>query len=141
MAGQRGIGCIISGVVFAMDLIVWHKSILDVGAGVATLLANTQVFWVAIVSAGLLGEKLPRKFWLCGLVALLGVAALTLPAWHQPSSHQPGSGSGYSLRSFSRFHSDTKGEPKPNDALPSAQSLPLFHRKHINPRTGGHHRE
>ena len=68
----------VSGIVFAMDLIVWHKSILDVGAGVATLLANTQVFWVAIVSAGLLAERLPKQFWLCGLIALSGVAALTL---------------------------------------------------------------
>src|SRR6185369_432014 len=36
----------LSGACFAGDLFVWHQSILLVGAGVATLLANTQVFWV-----------------------------------------------------------------------------------------------
>ena len=96
-----------------MDLIVWHKSILDVGAGVATLLANTQVFWVAIVSAGLLSEKLPRKIWFCGFVALLGVAArLRFPALHQPNSLPLGLGSGYSLQSFMQVSFDTESESK-----------------------------
>src|SRR5438270_4441972 len=33
---------ILSGVFFAFDLILWHHSIEDVGAGLATVLANVQ---------------------------------------------------------------------------------------------------
>ena len=114
----------ISGVVFAMDLIVWHKSILDVGAGVATLLANTQVFWVAIVSAGLLSEKLPRKFWFCGFVALLGVAALTLPGLASTKLSPTGVGFGLLAAVFyAGFILTLKASQKPDDALPLPHNL------------------
>lgn len=114
----------ISGVVFAMDLIVWHKSILDVGAGVATLLANTQVFWVAIVSAGLLAERLPKQFWLCGLIALLGVAALTLPGLASTRLSPRGVTFGLLAAVFyAGFILTLKASQKPNDALPLPHNL------------------
>lgn len=36
-----------SGVLLALDLAFWHRTIRDIGAGLATVLANTQVAFVA----------------------------------------------------------------------------------------------
>ena len=65
---------VLSGACFAGDLFVWHQSILKVGAGVATLLANTQVFWVLTLSHRLLGERVPARLGLNVLMALVGVS-------------------------------------------------------------------
>jgi len=46
---------------FALDLVFWHRSILAVGTGLATLLANFQVFLVAIASVALFGERGGRQ--------------------------------------------------------------------------------
>jgi len=70
----------LGGASFAADLFVWHKSILVVGAGLATLLANTHIFWVAVFSALWLGERLTWKFAAWVIVALGGVGLLTLPS-------------------------------------------------------------
>jgi drug/metabolite transporter (DMT)-like permease len=48
---------IVSGVLFAADLIFWHHSIEDVGAGLATVLGNLQVVVVAFAAWAILGEK------------------------------------------------------------------------------------
>ena len=47
----------LAGACFAADLILWHHAIADVGAGLATVLANLQVVLVAIVAWLLLGER------------------------------------------------------------------------------------
>jgi drug/metabolite transporter (DMT)-like permease len=46
-----------AGVFFAFDLLFWQHSIEQVGAGLATVLANLQVVVVAIVGWLLLGER------------------------------------------------------------------------------------
>jgi drug/metabolite transporter (DMT)-like permease len=46
-----------AGAFFAADLILWHHAIADVGAGLATVLANLQVVLVAVAAWLLLGEK------------------------------------------------------------------------------------
>lgn len=45
-----------AGALFAADLILWHHAIADVGAGLATTLANLQVVLVALAAWALLGE-------------------------------------------------------------------------------------
>ena len=70
---------VLAGVAFGLDLFIWHRSIILTGAGLATLLANTQVFWVAIVSAVVLSETLTLRFVLCSLGAVMGIALLTVP--------------------------------------------------------------
>jgi drug/metabolite transporter (DMT)-like permease len=62
-----------------MDLFIWHRSIMLTGAGLATLLANTQVFWVAVCSALFLSERLTPRFAICALGAVVGIAMLTVP--------------------------------------------------------------
>ena len=46
-----------AGVFFAADLILWHHSIDDVGAGLATVLANIQVVVVPLVAWAVLSER------------------------------------------------------------------------------------
>jgi len=46
-----------AGAFFAADLILWHHAIADVGAGLATVLANLQVVLVAVAAWMLLGER------------------------------------------------------------------------------------
>ena len=47
----------VAGLLFAADLIFWHHSIEDVGAGLATVLGNLQVVIVAFAAWAILGEK------------------------------------------------------------------------------------
>ncbi len=48
---------LVGGTLFAADLILWHHAIANVGAGLATTLANLQVVLVAIAAWALLGER------------------------------------------------------------------------------------
>lgn len=45
------------GVMFSLDLFFWHRSIHYVGPGLATILANFQVFSLAVVGIAFMGEK------------------------------------------------------------------------------------
>jgi drug/metabolite transporter (DMT)-like permease len=70
----------LAGAFFAADLIFWHHAIGDVGAGLATVLANLQVVLVAVAAWALLGERpssrivvaVPLVF--AGAVLISGVA-------------------------------------------------------------------
>ena len=55
------------------DLILWHHSIEDVGAGLATVLANVQVVLVPLVAWAVLSEKPGRQVLAALPLALLGV--------------------------------------------------------------------
>jgi drug/metabolite transporter (DMT)-like permease len=70
----------IAGGFFAADLVLWHHAIGEVGAGLATVLGNTQVVLVLIAAWVLLGE---RPAWrvvasvpivMAGVVLISGVA-------------------------------------------------------------------
>jgi drug/metabolite transporter (DMT)-like permease len=66
-----------SGVFFAADLILWHHSIRDIGAGLATVLANIQVVLVPLVAWAVLAER-PGRQVLAGLpLAVLGVVLIS----------------------------------------------------------------
>ncbi|CAN5656011.1 DMT family transporter [soil metagenome] len=70
---------LIAGIFFAADLIFWHRAIQAVGAGLATVLGNTQVLFVALAAWVFLREKpnatafasIPMV--LAGIVAISGV--------------------------------------------------------------------
>jgi drug/metabolite transporter (DMT)-like permease len=66
-----------SGVFFAADLIMWHHSIGDVGAGLATVLANIQVVLVPLVAWAVLAERPGRQVLAALPVALLGVLLIS----------------------------------------------------------------
>lgn len=54
--------CLLPATAFAADLWLWHRSILLVGPGLATLLANAQVFFMALAGVLLFGERLGPRY-------------------------------------------------------------------------------
>jgi drug/metabolite transporter (DMT)-like permease len=67
---------LLAGFIFFLDLFLWHRSVLYCGAGMATILANTQVFMTAILSYFIFREILTLRFWLAAISAIAGVALL-----------------------------------------------------------------
>ncbi len=70
--------CLWPAAAFAADLWLWHRSIHAIGPGLATLLANTQVFFMVAAGVLLFGERLHARFFagvglaFAGLVLILG---------------------------------------------------------------------
>lgn len=50
-----------AGVLVAVDMVLWHFALEDLGAGLGTVLANTQVLFMILLSWWLLGERLPPR--------------------------------------------------------------------------------
>jgi drug/metabolite transporter (DMT)-like permease len=51
----------VAGAFFAADLVLWHNGIEQVGAGLATVLGNTQVVMVGLLAWAILGERPQRS--------------------------------------------------------------------------------
>ena len=58
---------------FSGDLVCWHLSILDVGPGLATILSNFQVFFLALVGIFFFKERLNFRLAIAIPLALLGL--------------------------------------------------------------------
>lgn len=99
-SGRAWLYAVAAGACYAGDLYVWHRSILLSGTGLATLLANTQVFWVALLSAVLLGERLTWRLAVCAALALLGVVLLAIPGIARSPLHLQGIGLGLATGVF-----------------------------------------
>ena len=65
--------CLLPALAFAIDLWMWHRSILLVGPGLATLLANAQVFFMALAGLLLFRERLGWGFGAGVLLAFFGL--------------------------------------------------------------------
>jgi drug/metabolite transporter (DMT)-like permease len=65
-----------AGAMFGCDLAVWHRSIEAVGGGLATVLGNTQVFFVALAAWALQGER-PRAAVFLALPPMFAGVVLT----------------------------------------------------------------
>lgn len=66
----------LAGFVFFLDLFFWHRSIFFCGAGMATILAGTQVFCSAILSHFFYKERLKLSFFAAAFSGFAGVALL-----------------------------------------------------------------
>ena len=64
----------VAGIFFAADLVLWHHSIAQVGAGLATVLGNTQVVIVPFLAWLVLREPVGRP--LAVAVALVASGAV-----------------------------------------------------------------
>lgn len=79
------IALLVSSVFFALDLWFWHRSILYIGPGLSTLLANFQVFIMAAAGIVVFGQRPSAKQLLAiplaitGLVMIVGLDWNTLP--------------------------------------------------------------
>ena len=81
-----------AGVFFAADLILWHHSIGDVGAGLATVLANIQVVLVPLVAWVVLMERPGRRVIAALPIALCGVLLISGVLQHGAYGRAPGRG-------------------------------------------------
>jgi drug/metabolite transporter (DMT)-like permease len=67
----------LAGIFLALDLVIWHHTIGLMGAGLATVLGNTQVVIVAFLAWLFLGERPPRRTLLALPVVLGGVVLIS----------------------------------------------------------------
>ncbi|WP_240506648.1 DMT family transporter [Thermoactinospora rubra] len=66
-----------AGVLFAFDLLFWHHTIRFVGAGLATVLGNLQVFIVAFAAWALFRERPSRRLMAATPVVFGGVVLIS----------------------------------------------------------------
>jgi drug/metabolite transporter (DMT)-like permease len=67
----------VAGAFFAADLLLWHYAIEQVGAGLATVLGNTQVLIVGVLAWALFRERLSTNSLLAIPVAMLGIVLIS----------------------------------------------------------------
>src|SRR5690606_8586130 len=71
----------IPAIAFAVDLMLWHRSILYVGPGLATLLGNFQVFLMALAGVLFYRERLGWLFLGGVVLAFVGLYLLVGLDW------------------------------------------------------------
>jgi len=86
-----------AGVFFAADLLLWHNSIADVGAGLATVLANIQVVLVPLVAWAILAEPPGRAVLAALPVSLFGVLLISGVLEHGAFGRDPTRGTLFGL--------------------------------------------
>ena len=67
----------LAGAFFALDLIFWHRSIIAVGAGLATVLGNLQVVMVGFVAWLILGERPSARIFVAVPLVLIGIVLIS----------------------------------------------------------------
>jgi drug/metabolite transporter (DMT)-like permease len=86
-----------AGVFFGIDILLWNHSIADVGAGLATVLANIQVVVLPLVAWALLSEPPGRQILLALPVALIGVLLISGVLEHGAYGRDPTRGTVFGL--------------------------------------------
>lgn len=71
----------LSGIFFSLDIYFWHKSILYVGPGLSTLLANFQVFFLAAIDIAVFRQKMSGRLFIAVAMALCGLYLLVGSSW------------------------------------------------------------
>lgn len=66
-----------AGTFLAIDLTVWHVCIEAIGAGLATVLANTQIVFVGLLAWFVAGERPPRRILILAPVIFTGVVLIS----------------------------------------------------------------
>lgn len=74
-------GAAAAGIFFGLDLIFWHRAIHYAGPGLATILSNLQVFFVAGFAFLFLGERMTLRFVLAVSFSILGLIMIVGPDW------------------------------------------------------------
>jgi drug/metabolite transporter (DMT)-like permease len=86
--GQRRLA-LLAGIFFAVDLVLWHHAIGAVGAGLATVLGNTQVVVVPIAAWLLFGERPGRRLALAVPTVLVGIVLISGVLGADPYGRDP----------------------------------------------------
>jgi drug/metabolite transporter (DMT)-like permease len=87
----------VAGLCLAVDLVLWNHAIAEVGAGVATVLGNLQVLFVAFAAWALFGERPSRKFLIFLPVVMVGVVLVSGMVGGGGGGTHPLAGIGYGL--------------------------------------------
>jgi len=72
---------VLAGVFFATDIFCWHRSILYIGPGLATIMGNFQVFVMALVGIAVFRERATGRFLLSLPLAVVGLFLLVGFRW------------------------------------------------------------
>ena len=134
----------LAGLFFAIDLVLWHHAIEEVGAGLATVLGNTQVVIVPIAAWLILGERPGARVAASVPLVLIGVVLISGVIGDEPFGRDPllgvlfGLGTGLAYAGFllvqRRANADTRRPAGPLfDATLSAAIFSLL----IGLPTGG----
>jgi drug/metabolite transporter (DMT)-like permease len=115
---ERWLG-IVSGLLLALDLALWHESIALVGAGLGTVIANTQVVFVA-AAAWLIYRERPTPSRIATIAAvLLGVVLTSGLGRHDAYGARPVAGAivgvvaGVAYAAFLLIYRDANRTPGP----------------------------
>jgi drug/metabolite transporter (DMT)-like permease len=88
---------LLAGGFLAVDLVLWNHAIAEVGAGVATVIGNLQVLFVAAAAWALYQERPGRKFLIALPVVMTGVVLVSGLAGGATGGGHPLAGIGYGL--------------------------------------------
>lgn len=81
-----------AGLFLALDLAMWHRSIASIGAGLATVLANTQVVFVGLLAWALHRERPTRTALAAIPVVFVGVVLISGMGQSDAYGHAPVAG-------------------------------------------------
>jgi drug/metabolite transporter (DMT)-like permease len=91
------LGAVVAGGFLAVDLVLWNHAIADVGAGVATVLGNLQVLFVAVAAWVLLRERPSGRFLIALPIVMAGVVLVSGLAGAGQAGTRPLAGVEYGL--------------------------------------------
>jgi drug/metabolite transporter (DMT)-like permease len=95
---RRSVGLAwVAGAFFAVDLVLWHNAIEQVGAGLATVLGNVQVVLVGLLAWALLGER-PHRSSLAA-IPIVGIGVVLISGAFEQGAYgsNPGLGAVYGV--------------------------------------------
>jgi len=90
LSARAWVFCLWPAAAFAADLWLWHRSIHAVGPGLATLLANTQVFFMVAAGVLFFGERLHPRFFAGVMLAFAGLVLILGDGWSALSAQSRG---------------------------------------------------
>src|SRR5437763_204200 len=95
---RRSVGLAwVAGAFFAVDLVLWHNAIEQVGAGLATVLGNVQVVLVGLLAWALLGERPHRSSLAAIPIVGIGVVLISGALGQGAYGSNPGLGAVYGV--------------------------------------------
>jgi drug/metabolite transporter (DMT)-like permease len=81
-----------AGIAFAVDLVLWNHAIGDVGAGVATVLGNLQVLFVAVAAWAIFHERPSARYLAALPIVAVGVVLVAGIVGGSRFGHHPVAG-------------------------------------------------
>jgi drug/metabolite transporter (DMT)-like permease len=94
---------IIAGLFLAVDLVLWNHAIADVGAGVATVLGNLQVLFVAAFAWLVLRERPGMRYLVMLPVVLAGVVLVSGMLGGHGAGLHPAAGAAFGLATSAAY--------------------------------------